>query len=426
MIIKRDFYLNQLIERMHNGMIKVITGLRRSGKSYLMNKLFYEYLKSIGIDDDHIIMLQFDVEENENLLDRHVLAEYLRNRLSDNEQYYFLLDEIQEVDQFEKVLNSFLRKENVDLYVTGSNSRFLSTDIKTELRGRGDEIHVYPLSFAEFYSAKQGNIDDVWNEYMIYGGLPMILSRPSDEQKSKYLKDLFDETYIKDIVERNKVKNISELEELIDLMASSVGSLANPNRISNTFLSVKKTTVDPQTVKNYLMHLENAFLLSEVKRYDVKGRKYINTPLKYYFEDIGLRNARLNFRQLEEPHLMENIVYSELRMRGYNIDVGVVETNEREEDRYIRKQLEIDFIANKGNDKFYIQVSQGLSVPGKREQEIASLIKVRDGFKKVLIRKDNPISYIDEDGIYNLNLYDFLLGRKDLNNQRSAVLKTML
>lgn len=416
MIIKRDFYLNQLIERMHNGMIKVITGLRRSGKSYLMNKLFYEYLKSIGIDDDHIIMLQFDVEENENLLDRHVLAEYLRNRLSDNEQYYFLLDEIQEVDQFEKVLNSFLRKENVDLYVTGSNSRFLSTDIKTELRGRGDEIHVYPLSFAEFYSAKQGNIDDVWNEYMIYGGLPIILSRPSDEQKSKYLKDLFDETYIKDIVERNKVKNISELEELIDVMASSVGSLANPNRISNTFLSVKKTTVDPQTVKNYLMHLENAFLLSEVKRYDVKGRKYISTPLKYYFEDIGLRNARLNFRQLEEPHLMENIVYSELRMRGYNIDVGVVETNEREEDRYIRKQLEIDFIANKGNDKFYIQVSQGLSVPGKREQEIASLIKVRDGFKKVLIRKDNPISYIDEDGIYNLNLYDFLLGRKDLNN----------
>ena len=416
MIIKRDFYLNQLIERMHNGMIKVITGLRRSGKSYLMNKLFYEYLKSIGIDDDHIIMLQFDVEENENLLDRHVLAEYLRNRLSDNEQYYFLLDEIQEVDQFEKVLNSFLRKENVDLYVTGSNSRFLSTDIKTELRGRGDEIHVYPLSFAEFYSAKQGNIDDVWNEYMIYSGLPIIPSRPSDEQKSKYLKDLFDETYIKDIVERNKVKNISELEELIDVMASSVGSLANPNRISNTFLSVKKTTVDPQTVKNYLMHLENAFLLSEVKRYDVKGRKYINTPLKYYFEDIGLRNARLNFRQLEEPHLMENIVYSELRMRGYNIDVGVVETNEREEDRYIRKQLEIDFIANKGNDKFYIQVSQGLSVPGKREQEIASLIKVRDGFKKVLIRKDNPISYIDEDGIYNLNLYDFLLGRKDLNN----------
>ena len=416
MIIKRDFYLNQLIERMHNGMIKVITGLRRSGKSYLMNKLFYEYLKSIGIDDDHIIMLQFDVEENENLLDRHVLAEYLRNRLSDNEQYYFLLDEIQEVDQFEKVLNSFLRKENVDLYVTGSNSRFLSTDIKTELRGRGDEIHVYPLSFAELYSAKQGNIDDVWNEYMIYGGLPMILSRPSDEQKSKYLKDLFDETYIKDIVERNKVKNISELEKLIDLMASSVGSLANPNRISNTFLSVKKTTVDPQTVKNYLMHLENAFLLSEVKRYDVKGRKYINTPLKYYFEDIGLRNARLNFRRLDEPHLMESIVYSELRMRGYNIDVGVVETNEREEDRYIRKQLEIDFIANKGNDKFYIQVSQGLSVPGKREQEIASLIKVRDGFKKVLIRKDNPISYIDEDGIYNLNLYDFLLGRKDLNN----------
>jgi len=416
MIIKRDFYLNQLIERMHNGMIKVITGLRRSGKSYLMNKLFYEYLKSIGIDDDHIIMLQFDVEENENLLDRHVLAEYLRNRLSDNEQYYFLLDEIQEVDQFEKVLNSFLRKENVDLYVTGSNSRFLSTDIKTELRGRGDEIHVYPLSFAEFYSAKQGNIDDVWNEYMIYGGLPMILSRPSDEQKSKYLKDLFDETYIKDIVERNKVRNISELEELIDVMASSIGSLANPNRISNTFLSVKKTTVDPQTVRNYLVYLENAFLLSEVKRYDVRGRKYINTPLKYYFEDIGIRNARLNFRQLEEPHLMENIVYNELRMRGYNIDVGVVETNEREEDRYIRKQLEIDFIANKGNDKFYIQVSQGLSVPGKREQEIASLIKVRDGFKKVLIRKDNPISYIDEDGIYNLNLYDFLLGRKDLNN----------
>lgn len=416
MIIKRDFYLNQLIERMHNGMIKVITGLRRSGKSYLMNKLFYEYLKSMGINDDHIIMLQFDVEENEGLLDRHVLAEYLRNRLTDSEQYYFLLDEIQEVDQFEKVLNSFLRKENVDLYVTGSNSKFLSTDIKTELRGRGDEIHVYPLSFAEFYSAKQGNIDDAWNEYMIYGGLPMILSRPSDEQKSKYLKDLLNETYIKDIVERNRVRNISDLEDLIDVIASSIGSLANPNRISNTFLSVKKTTVDPQTVNNYLVYLENAFLLSEVKRYDVKGRKYINTPLKYYFEDMGLRNARLNFRQLEEPHLMENIVYNELRMRGYNIDVGVVETNEREEDRYIRKQLEIDFIANKGSNKYYIQVAQGLSAPGKREQETASLIKVRDGFKKVIIRKDNPVSYIDEDGIYNLNLYDFLLGRKDLNN----------
>ena len=416
MIIKRDFYLNQLIERMHNGMIKVITGLRRSGKSYLMNKLFYEYLKSIGINDDHIIMLQFDVEENEGLLDRHVLAEYLRNRLTDNEHYYFLLDEIQEVDQFEKVLNSFLRKENVDLYVTGSNSRFLSTDIKTELRGRGDEIHIYPLSFAEFYSAKQGNIDDAWNEYMIYGGLPMILSRSSEEQKSRYLKDLLDETYIKDIVERNKVRNISDLEDLIDVIASSIGSLANPNRISNTFLSVKKTTVDPQTVRNYLVYLENAFLLSEVKRYDVRGRKYINTPLKYYFEDIGIRNARLNFRQLEEPHLMENIVYNELRMRGYNIDVGVVETNEREEDRYIRKQLEIDFIANKGSNKYYIQVAQGLSAPGKREQETASLIKVRDGFKKVLIRKDNPVSYIDEDGIYNLNLYDFLLGRKDLNN----------
>jgi len=416
MIIKRDFYLNQLIERMHNGMIKVITGLRRSGKSYLMNKLFYEYLKSMGINDDHIIMLQFDVEENENLLDRHVLAEYLRNQLTDSEQYYFLLDEIQEVDQFEKVLNSFLRKENVDLYVTGSNSRFLSTDIKTELRGRGDEIHVYPLSFAEFYSAKQGNIDDAWNEYMIYGGLPMILSRPSDEQKSGYLKDLFDETYIKDIVERNKVRSISDLEDLIDVIASSIGSLANPNRISNTFLSVKKTTVDPQTVKKYLVYLENAFLLSEVKRYDVKGRKYINTPLKYYFEDIGLRNARLNFRQLEEPHLMENIVYNELRMRGYNIDIGIVETNEREEDKYIRKQLEIDFIANKGSNKYYIQVAQGLSVPEKREQEIASLMNVRDGFKKVLIRKDNPVSYIDEDGIYNLNLYDFLLGRKDLIN----------
>ena len=415
MIIQRELYLNQLIDRMHNGMIKVITGLRRSGKSFLLNNLFYEYLKSVNVPDDHIIMLRFDIEENENLLDHHVLAEYLRNQLLDNEQYYFLLDEIQEVKGFESVLNSFLRRENVDLYITGSNSKFLSSDIKTELRGRGDEIHVYPLSFKEFYTARGGTVDEAWNEYMIYGGLPMILNRKTDEQKAKYLRDLFDETYIKDIIERNNIRNVSELEELLDIMASSIGSLSNPNRISNTFASVKKISLSPETVKNYLVCFENAFILSETKRYDVKGRKYINTPLKYYFEDMGLRNSRLNFRQLEEPHLMENIIYNELRLRGYNIDVGVVETNEKSDDKYIRKQLEIDFIASLGSRKYYIQVAQGLSDSLKQQQESALLNNIRDGFRKIIIRKDNPISYIDENGIYNLYLFDFLLDKRGLD-----------
>ena len=416
MIINRDLYLNQLIDRMNNGMIKVITGLRRSGKSFLMNKIFYNYLKSIGTDDEHIIMVQLDVEENEHLLDRHVLADYLREQIKDNSQYYVLLDEIQEVESFESVLNSFLRRDNIDLYVTGSNSRFLSRDIKTELRGRGDEIHIYPLSFKEFFSVDGRDENSAWKEYMIYGGMPAIVSKRKDEQKAKYLKDLFDETYIKDIVERNKVRNVLELEELIDIMASSIGSLANPSRIANTFESEKKIRINQETVKFYLSYLENAFLLSETKRYDVKGRRYINTPLKYYFEDLGLRNARLNFRQLEESHLMENIVFNELRIRGYNIDVGVVETNQKENEKYIRKQLEIDFIASKADKKYYIQVAQGLSDKGKEEQEKASLLNVRKGFKKIIIRKDNPITYTDEDGILNLYLFDFLLDRKTLDD----------
>ena len=416
MIINRDLYLNRLVDRMNNGMIKVITGLRRSGKSFLMNKIFYNYLKSIGTDDEHIIMVQLDVEENEHLLDRHVLADYLREQIKDDSQYYVLLDEIQEVEGFESVLNSFLRRDNVDLYVTGSNSRFLSTDIKTELRGRGDEIHIYPLSFKEFYSVDGRDENSAWKEYVIYGGMPAIVSRKKDEQKAKYLKDLFDETYIKDIVERNKVRNVSELEELIDIMASSIGSLANPSRIANTFESERKIRINQETVKFYLSYLENAFLLSETKRYDVKGRRYINTPLKYYFEDLGLRNARLNFRQLEEPHLMENIVFNELRTRGYNIDVGVVETNQKENDKYIRKQLEIDFIASKADKRYYIQVAQGMSDKEKEEQEKASLLNVRKGFKKIIIRKDNPITYTDEDGILNLYLFDFLLDRKTLDD----------
>ena len=416
MVINRDIYLNQLIDRMNNGMIKVITGLRRSGKSFLINRIFRDHLKSAGIDDEHIVMVQLDVVENEYLLDRHVLADYLSQQISDDGQYYLLLDEIQEVDGFESVLNSFLRKDNIDIYVTGSNSKFLSTDVKTELRGRGDEIHIYPLSFEEFFSVSAKDENAAWNEYMIYGGMPMIVSRKTDEQKEKYLKDLFDETYIKDIVERNKVRNVAELEELIDVMASSIGSLANPNRISNTFETVKKIKINQETVKSYLSYLENAFLLSETKRYDVKGRKYINTPLKYYFEDIGLRNARLNFRQLEEPHMMENIVFNELRIRGYNIDIGVVETNQKEEDRYIRKQLEIDFIASKGSKKYYIQVAQGLSKEEKEEQEKTSLLNIRKGFRKIIIRKDNPITYTDDDGILNLYLFDFLLNRKTLDD----------
>lgn len=415
MEIKREKYLQELIDRMHNGMIKVITGLRRSGKSYLMNHIFYDYLLSIGVEESHIIMVQLDVEENEALLDRHALAEYLRDKIVDRSQYYFLLDEIQEVDGFEKVLNSFLRKDNVDLYVTGSNSKFLSTDIKTELRGRGDEVHIYPLSFKEFYETKGGNELEAWNEYTIYGGMPLILSRRTEEQKSKYLKDLFEETYIKDIAERNKVKGVPELEELVDIMASSIGALANPTRISNTFESQKYITIASETIKNYLGYLENAFLLSEVKRFDVKGKKYIDTPLKYYFEDIGLRNARLNFRQLEESHMMENIIYNELRYRGFNIDVGMVEINEKKDDRYVRKQLEVDFIANKGNQKYYIQVAQVIPDDEKKEQELRSLKKIPDSFKKIVIRKDNSITYTDDDGILHLYLFDFLLDKINID-----------
>ncbi len=416
MEINRDHYLKQLTDRLQNGMIKVITGLRRSGKSYLLNHIFYQYLKSAGVNDEHIVMLQFDTEESEHLLDRHVLGEHIRSRITDDEWYYLLLDEIQYVEGFEKVLNSLLRRGNIDIYVTGSNSRFLSSDIITEFRGRGDEIHLLPLSFSEFYSVDPGNENEAWAEYMVYGGLPYILNRKTEEQKSEYLKNLFKETYMKDILDHNRMKGVSEMEELIDILASSVGSLANPSRIANTFESVKKVKIAKETVGNYIDYLEDAFLISETKRYDVKGRRYIDTPLKYYFEDIGLRNARLNFRQLEEPHLMENAIYNELRYRGYNIDIGVVEINEKKEDRYQRKQLEIDFIANKGSKKYYIQVAQGLSDPTKREQEIKSLKNVRDGFKKVLIRKDNSITFTDEDGILNLYLFDFLLNRKTLDD----------
>ena len=415
MEIRRDLYINRLIARMNNGMIKVITGLRRSGKSYLMNTLFYAYLKSLGVDDSHIIMVQLDSDENDHLLDYHALGNYLRDRITDDDQYYLLLDEIQEVENFERVLNGLLQKKNADIYVTGSNSRFLSSDIKTELRGRGDEVHIYPLSFKEFCSVNGNDIYQSWNDYMVYGGMPMTLLMSSDEQKAKYLKDLFEETYIKDIKQRNKIKNVSEMEELIDVMASSIGSLANPNRISNTFKSEKKVSLDPKTIKDYLSYLENAFLLSETKRYDVKGRKYINTPLKYYFEDIGLRNARLNFRQLEEPHIMENVVYNELNLRGFNVDVGVVDALDKVNDKYINKQYEVDFIANKGQKKYYIQVAQGLSDPNKKEQELKSLRNIKDNFKKIIIRKDNPVSYIDEEGMLNLNFFDFLLEKRSLD-----------
>ena len=348
-------------------------------------------------------------------MDYHALGNYLRDRITDDDQYYLLLDEIQEVENFERVLNGLLQKKNADIYVTGSNSRFLSSDIKTELRGRGDEVHIYPLSFKEFCSVNGNDIYQSWSDYMVYGGMPMTLLMSSDEQKAKYLKDLFEETYIKDIKQRNKIKNVSEMEELIDVMASSIGSLANPNRISNTFKSEKKVSLDPKTIKDYLSYLENAFLLSETKRYDVKGRKYINTPLKYYFEDVGLRNARLNFRQLEEPHIMENVVYNELNLRGFNVDVGVVDALDKVNDKYINKQYEVDFIANKGQKKYYIQVAQGLSDPNKKEQELKSLRNIKDNFKKIIIRKDNPVSYIDEEGILNLNFFDFLLEKRSLD-----------
>lgn len=396
-------------------MIKVITGIRRCGKTYLLFELFYNYLRESGVDDGHIIKLALDDRINKKYRDPDVLCEYVHEKVKDEQMYYVLLDEVQMVSEFEDVLNSFLHIRNVDTYVTGSNAKCLSKDIITEFRGRGDQIHLYPLSFAEFMQGRKTDRYQAWYEYTMYGGLPKILEMKDEEDKVNYLRDIFKETYIKDILERNDVRNPVELEELLDYLSSAIGGLTNPKKLSDTFKTVKNTSVHPDTIKTYLDYFEDSFLISRAKRYDVKGKKYISTPMKFYFTDCGLRNVRINFRQYEETHIMENIIYNELLIRGYNVDVGMVEYNYYTEDsRKVQKQLEVDFVCNMGSKRIYIQSALALPTLEKEQQEELSLRSVNDSFRKVIIVKDGPTHY-NENGILILNLFDFLLEENSLN-----------
>lgn len=410
MRINRDKYLNELISKMHNKMIKIITGIRRCGKSYLLNEIFYDYLISLGVNEDHIIRISLEDLENEYLTDAYVLNNHVKSLIKDDQMYYLIVDEIQQVNRFVPLLNGWLKIKNLDVYVSGSNSRFLSKDVITEFRGRGDEIYVSPLTFKEYYDARGKDFDDAWNEYIIYGGMPFVLERSTNEQKSKYLKDLFNEIYIKDIKERYGIRNDSQLETLLNIISSSIGSLTNPSKIEHTFKSVKQETLSRNTIESYLDILEDTFLIKKTNRYDIKGRKYINTPSKYYFVDMGLRNARLNFRQLEDTHMMENIIYNELIQRGYNVDIGVVEVSEKNENgNYVRKSLEIDFIANMTNDKIYIQSAYHLPNSDKVRQEIRPFLNVDDSFRKFIIVRDSIDVRKDDYGITTIGLKYFLL-----------------
>ena len=415
MEIKRDIYLQKLIKRMHNGMIKVITGIRRVGKSYLLFTLFRNYLKSQGVAADHIIAIELDTLENERYRNPYTLLEYVKSQMIDDGEYYIFLDEVQLLPSFESVLSSFLHMQNVDVYVTGSNSKFLSKDVITEFRGRGDEVHVYPVSFREYMDVFDGDKYEGWSSYVTFGGLPLTVTMATDEQRMAYLTGLFEETYIKDIIERNHIEKVQEINDLINILASGIGSLTNASKIEATFRSVIHSDISLNTIRTYIDHLKDAFIVNEVNRYDVKGRKYIGTPLKYYFEDVGLRNARLGFRQVEETHLMENIIYNELRVRGYRVDVGVVVKRSRtEEGVQEKKQLEIDFVANMGSKRYYIQSAFSLPEAEKRAQEKASLINVNDSFKKIIIVKDVVKPLYDDDGILTMSIFDFLLNENSL------------
>ena len=413
--IKRDYYLNKLIRKKENGMIKIITGIRRCGKSYLLDPLFKNHLLSNGVKEDHIIKLDLDYLENKKYHNPEVLFDFIMSQRKDSDMYYILLDEIQEVEDFESVLNSFLGKGNLDIYVTGSNSRFLSNDIKTEFRGRGDEIRVYPLSFKEFSSATDGNEEEKWNQYITYGGMPYVLSLNNAEDKSKYLKDLFDNTYLNDIIERNNIRKDNVLDATIDILASSVGSLANPQKIANTFNSNGIKEVTSKTISSYVNYLLDSFMISKVDRYDIKGKKYIETLSKYYFADLGLRNERLNFRQIEQNHLMENIIYNELLLRGYNVDIGVVQQySKNEKDKTTRKQLEIDFVCNQGSKRYYIQSALNIDDENKKNQELRPLLNVNDFFKKIIIVKEDIEPYHNNEGILIIGIQEFLLNENSL------------
>lgn len=415
MEFQRERYLEALAARMHNGMIKVVTGIRRIGKSYLIFKIFREYLRRQGIDETHIIAIELDQRKNKAYRDPDKILDYIETLITDQAPYYILLDEVQMLEEFEEVLNSLLHIENADVYVTGSNSRFLSRDIITEFRGRGDEIHVYPLCFKEFMEAYEGDIYHGWAEYITYGGLPLAATMKTEEQKIHYLSRLFEETYIRDIMERYHIEKVQELNDLINILASATGSLTNPSKIRATFKSMIQSDISLNTIRQYIEYLKDAFIVNEANRYDVKGRKYIGTPLKYYFEDVGLRNARLGFRQVEETHLMENIIYNELRLRGFQVDVGVVQKRSRnKEGGQEKKQLEIDFVANLGSKRYYIQSAFSLPDKEKEEQEKTSLLNVNDSFKKIIIVKDVIKAKHDENGIVTMSIFDFLLQENSL------------
>ncbi len=416
MEIKRDRYLQQLIESRQNGFVKIITGIRRCGKSYLLNVLFYHYLLENGVGDDHIIRVDLEDRMNKDLRDPDAMLHYVHDRIKDNKIYYIIIDEVQLMDEFVDVLNSFLHINNADTYVTGSNSHFLSSDIPTEFRGRGETIHVYPLSFSEFYSAIGGDKQEAWREYYTYGGLPLIQSFDTEQKKINYLKDLFETVYLADIIERHKIKNENEMRELVLILASSIGSPCNPTKLSNTFRSLKNVKIGSQTISNYLNFFVESFLLKKAIRYDIKGKKYINTLSKYYFTDIGLRNAILDMRQQEETHIMENIIYNELISRGYRVDVGMSEIKKQDKDgKWIRIQLEVDFLANFGSKKYYIQ--SALSIPNKEKeiQESRSLTSINDSFKKIIVVKDHIMPRRNEKGILTIGLFDFLLKEDSLD-----------
>lgn len=415
MEIKRDTYLEQLKMRRDNGMIKIITGIRRCGKSFLLFVLFKKYLLENGVDNGHIIEIALDGIENEELRDPKKCYQYIKTTMKDEQKYYLLLDEVQFMPRFEEVLNSLLRVNNIDVYVTGSNSKFLSSDIVTEFRGRGDEIRIYPLSFAEFYSVYDGDYDDAWNEYMIYGGLPQVAGFSLERQKAEYLKNIFTNVYIKDVVERNKIQNVDEIGTLVDIIASAIGSPTNPTRISNTFTSERRNSYSNKTISNHIDYLTEAFLISKANRYDIKGRKYVGANLKYYFMDVGLRNARLNFRQQEPAHIMENIVYNELLVRGYNVDVGIVDVYAKnKEGKRVHKQLEVDFVVNQGSQRYYIQVAYDMTTEEKQNQELNSLRNIPDSFKKIVIVNGTTKPWRNEEGFVIMGMKYFLLNADSL------------
>ena len=413
--IKRDYYLEQLVKRKNNGLIKIVTGIRRCGKSFLLRTLFKNHLLESGVEENHIIEMAFDLFDNIEFRDPNRFYPWAKEQIKDENKYYFLLDEVQLLGEFVSVLNGLADRKNCDVYVTGSNAKFLSRDIATEFGGRGDEIHMYPLSFSEFMTIYDGNRYDGWNEYITFGGIPLVVLAESDEQKITLLDHLLKETYISDIVKRNKIRNIGEMEALLDILSSAIGALTNPNKLQNTFRSVNKSKITATTITKYIEYLEDAFLIEEARRYDIKGKSYIGTPMKYYFMDMGLRNARINFRQTEVTHSMENVIYNELRMRGYRVDVGNLSIVESGKDgKPVKKQLEVDFICNRGSKKYYIQSAYMLGTEEKMEQEIRPFLKINDSFKKIVITSNTPKPFYTDEGILMMNVYDFLLKQDSL------------